>query len=117
MRPSGTFRVVRMLMLLGFAVLFFGPLLAMLDFSTRGVDGSRTWDAWANLVKDPELNRAIVSSLLLALFTVLLMLLLLVPTMIWVRLRVPRATRSRRCRCRSGPEARWSGCRRSRWWR
>ena len=93
MRPSGTFRVVRMLMLLGFAVLFFGPLLAMLDFSTRGVDGSRTWDAWANLVKDPELNRAIVSSLLLALFTVLLMLLLLVPTMIWVRLRVPRATR------------------------
>jgi len=92
-RPSGTFRVVRMLMLLGFAVLFFGPLLAMLDFSTRGVDGSRTWDAWANLVKDPELNRAIVSSLLLALFTVLLMLLLLVPTMIWVRLRVPRATR------------------------
>ena len=92
MRPSSTFRVVRMLMLLGFAVLFFGPLLAMLDFSTRGVDGSRTWDAWANLVKDPELNRAIVSSLLLALFTVLLMLLLLVPTMIWVRLRAPWAT-------------------------
>jgi len=58
-----------------------------------GTDGSRTWDAWANLVKDPELNHAIVSSLLLALFTVVLMLLLLVPTMIWVRLRVPRATR------------------------
>jgi putative spermidine/putrescine transport system permease protein len=93
MRPSGTFRVVRVVLLLLFAVLFFGPLLAMLDFSTRGADGSRNWDAWANLVKDPELNRAIVSSLLLALLTVLLMLLLLVPTMIWVRLRVPRATR------------------------
>ena len=93
MRPTGTFRVVRMVLLLIFAVLFFGPLLAMLDFSTRATDGSRTWDAWANLVKDPELSHAIVSSLLLALFTVLLMLLLLVPTMIWVRLRVPRATR------------------------
>jgi putative spermidine/putrescine transport system permease protein len=92
-RPSGKFRVVRMVLLLVFALFFFGPLLAMLDFSTRAADGSRTWDAWANLVKDPELNHAIVSSLLLALFTVLLMLLLLVPTMIWVRLRVPRATR------------------------
>lgn len=93
MRPSGTFRVVRVVLLLVFAVFFFGPLLAMLDFSTRGTDGSRTWDAWANLVRDPELKHAIVSSLLLALFTVVLMLLLLVPTMIWVRLRVPRATR------------------------
>ena len=93
MRPSGTFRVVRVGLLLVFAVFFFGPLLAMLDFSTRGTDGSRTWGAWANLVRDPELEHAIVSSLLLALFTVVLMLLLLVPTMIWVRLRVPRATR------------------------
>ena len=60
-RPSGTFRVVRMVLLLVFAVFFFGPLLSMLDFSTRGADGTRTWDAWANLVKDPELNHAIVS--------------------------------------------------------
>ena len=35
----------------------------------------------------------IITSLLLAVFTVLLMLVLLVPTMIWVRLRVPRAER------------------------
>ena len=93
MRTSPAFRVVRVVLLLLFAVFFFGPLLAMLDFSTRGTNGSRTWAAWANLVEDPELNRAIVASLLLSLFTVVLMLLLLVPTMIWVRLRVPRATR------------------------
>ena len=93
MRTSPAFRVVRVVVLLLFGVFFFGPLLAGLDFSTRGTNGSRTWDAWANLVEDPELNRAIVASLLLSLFTVVLMLLLLVPTMIWVRLRVPRATR------------------------
>ena len=69
MRTSPAFRVVRVVLLLLFAVFFFGPLLAMLDFSTRGTNGSRTWAAWANLVEDPELNRAIVASLLLSLFT------------------------------------------------
>jgi putative spermidine/putrescine transport system permease protein len=92
-RPSPTFRVVRGLLLLLFAVFFFGPLLAMLDFSTRAVGGGRSWEAWTNLVQDEQLRSAITTSLLLALFTVLLMLVLLVPTMIWVRLRVPRAAR------------------------
>jgi putative spermidine/putrescine transport system permease protein len=65
-----------------------------LDFSTRAVGGGgRTWEAWGNLVDNPELSSAIVTSLLLAVCTVALSLLLLVPTMIWVRLRVPRAGR------------------------
>ena len=51
--------------------------------ATRG----RTWS------RTTTLRAAIITSLLLALFTVVLMLVLLVPTMIWVRLRVPRATR------------------------
>ncbi len=93
MTPSRTYRVLRVVLLAVFAVFFFGPLLAMLDFSTRATAGGRSWDAWANLVKDPDLNAAIVTSLLLALFTVVLSLALLVPTMIWVRLRVPQASR------------------------
>ncbi len=73
--------------------LFFGfPLYAMADFSTRNLSGSgRTWQAWANLVTDDALYRAIVISLLLAVFTVVAMLVILVPTMIWVRLRAPWA--------------------------
>ena len=43
------------------------------------------------MVTDEDLRSSIVASLLLALFTVVLMVALLVPTMIWVRLRVPRA--------------------------
>ena len=39
---------------------------------------------------DEALRSSIISSLLLALFTVVLMAALLVPTMVWVRLRVPR---------------------------
>ncbi len=87
-------KVIRWLLLVPFAIFFFGPLVAMLDFSTRNtLAGGRTWQAWKNLVQDDQLYSAVVISLLLALFTVALMLVLLVPTMIWVRLRVPWAKR------------------------
>ena len=95
MTGSVVWRVTRWLLLLGFAAFFAIPLLSMLDFSTQ-VPGSapgRTGQAWLNLVEDPAVFEAIVTSLLLSLFTVVMMIALLVPTMIWVRLRVPRASR------------------------
>ncbi len=94
MKESLTWRVVRWVLLALFGIYFAVPLLSMLDFSTRTVGTSeRTGAAWAQLVEDPQLRSAIFTSLLLALFTVVLMVLLLVPTMIWVRLRVPKASR------------------------
>ena len=86
-----TFRVV----VLGLVGLFFlVPLVSMLDFSTRNFLGEgRTGDAWTTLVTDPDMTGAIVTSLVLAVLTVVIMLALLVPTMIWVRLRVPWAAR------------------------
>ncbi|MEO3759592.1 ABC transporter permease subunit [Mycobacterium sp. B14F4] len=75
-----------------FGVFFLFPLYAMADFSTRNlIAGGRTPQAWANLVVDDALYAAIVVSLLLAVFTVIAMLVLLLPTMIWVRLRAPWA--------------------------
>ncbi|WP_371454737.1 ABC transporter permease [Mycobacterium sp. GA-1841] len=66
----------------------------MADFSTRNlIEGGRTAAAWRNLVADEALYQAIVISLLLAVFTVLAMLILLVPTMIWVRLQARWAER------------------------
>jgi putative spermidine/putrescine transport system permease protein len=76
-----------------FAVYFFGPLLSMLDFSTRTAEGGRSWAAWKALVTNEPVLRAIGQSLLLCATTVVLMLLLLLPTMIWVRLRLPRLGR------------------------
>ncbi len=77
---------------LAFGLFFLFPLYAMGDFSTRDlIAGGRTLRAWQNLVTDDALYRAIVVSLLLAVLTVAAMLVLLVPTMIWVRLRVPWA--------------------------
>ncbi|MBU9767263.1 ABC transporter permease subunit [Mycobacterium sp. TNTM28] len=81
-------RVVRSALWLLFGLFFLFPLYAMADFSTRNViAGGRTAAAWRNLVADEALYQAIVVSLLLAVLTVAVMLVLLVPTMVWVRLR------------------------------
>jgi putative spermidine/putrescine transport system permease protein len=70
------------------------PLFAMLEFSTRGAGGERTLDSWLAIGSDPDLVDAITLSLELAALTVLLMLVLLVPTMVWVQLRVPALRRA-----------------------
>ncbi|SFB79136.1 putative spermidine/putrescine transport system permease protein [Nocardioides terrae] len=87
-------RWVRPLVLLAFAAFFFAPLWSLLDFSTKDfLTGGRTGDHWRALVENQEVRDAIVTSLELAVLTVALMLVLLLPTMIWVRLRVPQASR------------------------
>lgn len=85
------FRVV-VFALLG--LFFVIPLLSMLEFSTRNLQGGRrNLDAWKALGQDAQLRDAILTSLELAVLTVGAMLILLVPTMVWVRLRVPGAAR------------------------
>ncbi len=85
-------RIFRLVAFIVFGLFFLFPLYAMADFSTRNlISGGRTAQAWQNLVADEALYQAIVISLLLAVFTVVLMLVILVPTMIWVRLRAPWA--------------------------
>ena len=88
-------RVVRMLVLVVFAVIFIVPLLALVEFSTRKLDlsGPRTLEYWRQIGDYPDLLAAIRSSLELAVLTSALALLLLVPTMVWVRLRVPKLAR------------------------
>lgn len=85
-------RAVRAALWVAFGLFFLFPLYAMADFSTQKlIGGGRTWQAWINLVTDDALYQAIIVSLLLAAFTVVATLVILVPTMIWVRLRAPWA--------------------------
>lgn len=74
---------------------FLVPIGAMIEFSTRGndVNSPRTLQAWQLIPATPELSDAITASLELAVITSLMMLLLLLPTMVWVRLRLPRINR------------------------
>jgi putative spermidine/putrescine transport system permease protein len=88
-------QVFRAVVLIVLGAFFLVPIGAMFEFSTRGVGigAARTLAYWTSIVTYPELMQAIVVSLELAAITSIAMLLLLVPTMIWVRLRLPRLRR------------------------
>ncbi len=82
------------------SLFFLVPLVAMAEFTTRGTDGHRTLETWRLLVDFstlseayPDLWEGMKASAGLAALTVVLMLVLLVPTVIWVRLRLPRLRR------------------------
>jgi putative spermidine/putrescine transport system permease protein len=94
MNQSWAWRVTRILLLLLFGLFFAIPLLALLNFSTKDtITKERTGAAWSALFDNPLMSEAIRTSLELAAITMVGMVVLLVPTMIWVRLRVPAATR------------------------
>jgi putative spermidine/putrescine transport system permease protein len=84
-------RAFRWVVLTVLGVFFLLPMAAMVEFTTR--DGGTTWRLlvdWPKLSETyPDLADGIVYSLGQALLTAVLMLILLVPTAIWVRLRLP----------------------------
>lgn len=76
------------------------PLYALFEFSIRfPLTGRYSADAWVKLFTGTDQSRlaplytGIVNSLLIAVVTVALMLVILLPTMIWVRLRMPGLAR------------------------
>lgn len=83
-------------------LVFFGlPLFSMLEFTTRDVTGERSGATWSALLdldaiatRYPDLKAGFIASMGLAVLTVVIMLLLLVPTMTWVRLRLPGLSRT-----------------------
>jgi putative spermidine/putrescine transport system permease protein len=91
-RKLQLFRVVVFVVM---GLFFLVPIGAMFEFSTRGVgEGApRTLESWTTIVGFPKLIGGIVAWLELAAITSVVMLFLLLPTMIWVRLRLPQLNR------------------------
>lgn len=87
-------QVFRYIIFASAAVFFMVPIGAMVEFSTRANNGSRTLEYWRSIFDYPDMIQAIVASLELAAITSVVMLVLLVPTMVWVRLKLPRLSRS-----------------------
>jgi putative spermidine/putrescine transport system permease protein len=83
-------RAVILVIIIGFLLV---PLLSMVEFSTRGDYGARSLDAYAQIFSYPNMVDGILTSLEIAVLTVLGMLILLVPTMVWTVVRVPRMRR------------------------
>ncbi|GAA3631317.1 ABC transporter permease subunit [Kineosporia mesophila] len=94
-RSALRFRIGRAVLLVLFALFFAVPLLALIEFSTRSNDltGPRTLEYWRYIGQDPEIRTALRDSVLLALITSVVALALLLPTMVWVRLRLPKLHR------------------------
>ena len=84
-------RAFRWIVLVLLGAFFLLPLIAMVEFASRG--GGQSWRLlvdWPQLRETyPDLASGIVASLGQAVLTALLMLVLLVPTAVWVRLRLP----------------------------
>ncbi len=71
------------------ALYFFLPLIGMFEFSLRARRGVYSFDAYANVLSDPQFRATFTFSLVMSLVTIVLGILIVTPTAFWVRLRLP----------------------------
>lgn len=72
------------------ALYFIVPLLATFEFSLRKRRGVYSFDAYASLLDDSRFLQSFGYSALVALATIVVGILLVVPTAYWIRLKLPR---------------------------
>lgn len=78
------------------AIYLITPLYSMLDFSTKPfafTKGSRSLEAWKVIPSQPDLGIAVFRSLVTAAIVMGIILVLIVPTLVWVHLKVPKLKR------------------------
>ena len=71
-------------------IYFLVPLIGTLEFSLRMRRGEYSFDAYEIVLGDPGFQASFLYSCILALATIAVGVLLVVPTAYWVRLRLPR---------------------------
>ncbi|QFG37911.1 putative spermidine/putrescine transport system permease protein [Paracoccus pantotrophus] len=69
---------------------FLLPLIGTIEFSLRMRRGEYSLDAYRSVLSDPNFRATFSYSVAMALLTILLGVLIVVPTAYWVRLRLPR---------------------------
>ena len=72
------------------AVYFILPLYATFDFSLRAKKGELSFLSYLNVFKDPNFWKTIEFSLVIAVFTIIVSIVLVVPTAYWIRLKLPQ---------------------------
>ena len=72
------------------ALYFFVPLYGTLDFSLRMIKGQLSPLAYQIVLSDPDFLAAFAFSARMALLTILVSIVLFVPTTYWIHLRLPR---------------------------
>ena len=86
-------RGIRVWSWIGFSfglIYFFVPLIGMVEFSLRMRRGTYSFDAYASVLGDPQFQQTFLYSVVLSLFTIVIGVLLIVPTAALVQLRLPK---------------------------
>lgn len=69
---------------------FLLPLIATFDFSLRAKKGVLSFLAYQRLFADPQFFKTFFFSVVMGLLTIVISILLIVPTAYWIRLRLPK---------------------------
>jgi putative spermidine/putrescine transport system permease protein len=72
------------------AAYFFIPLIATIEFSLRMRRGVYSFDAYRVVFGDSQFQATFTYSVIAAIFTIILGVLLVVPTAYWIRLKLPQ---------------------------
>lgn len=75
--------------ILGF-LFFFLPLIGTFEFSLRARRGVYSLDAYRNVLSDPQFRDTFTYSVVMALSTIVMGVLIVTPTAFWVRLKLPK---------------------------
>ena len=78
-----------LIILLG-AVYFFVPLIGTFEFSLRYIRGRYSLEAYRIVLADPRFSATLTYSTVLAVVTIAVGVVLVVPTAYWIQLRLPR---------------------------
>lgn len=90
------FRIWRYFILTSISIFLLIPIIAMLDVSTKPFGGGtahRTLRAWRVIPSQESLIQAISTSMFMAIVVMVLIFVLIVPTVIWVHLKLPKLRR------------------------
>ena len=92
--------IIRRIVITLVALFLMLPLVGLFDFSTRLLNGKRTWRSWSTVfhfsqltAAAPDLVAGFKITIALCIVTSILTVALLVPTMTWIRLRAPHMSK------------------------
>ena len=85
-------RLWRVAILVLAAIFFIGPLAAAFKFSLIQSNGSYGFGNYGQIVSNSAIRSALVTSLEIAAIAAIVVVALMLPTVVWVRLRLPKLT-------------------------
>jgi putative spermidine/putrescine transport system permease protein len=85
-------RVWRVAIFVLAAIFFIGPLAAAFKYSLQQSDGSYGFGNYGEIVNNRAVRSPLVTSLEIAAITAAVVIALMLPTVVWVRLKKPKAT-------------------------